>query len=81
MNESAIEFHNVTELESAATGGRTLRRFPASVRNTLSPLGRMVSQDAAGCEIRFVTEAQSFALPSPPRPHAWPRLNPLARIS
>jgi lysophospholipase L1-like esterase len=62
MIESNIEFHNTVELEPAAGGGRTLRRFPTSVRNTLNHLGRMVSQDAAGCEIRFVTEAQSFRI-------------------
>jgi lysophospholipase L1-like esterase len=60
MKESNIEFHNAVELEPAVGGGFTLRRIPASVRAALSPLGRMVSQDAAGCEVRFVTEAQSF---------------------
>jgi lysophospholipase L1-like esterase len=62
MNEVSIEFHNTIELEPAPTGGQLLRRFPKSVRGALSPLGRMVAQDAAGCEIRFVTEAQSFRL-------------------
>lgn len=62
MIESAIEFHNTVELEPAAGGGLTLRRFPKSVRDHLSPLGRMVSQDGAGCEIRLVTEAQSFRI-------------------
>lgn len=57
-----IEFHNVVELEPAAGGGVALRRIPASVRGALSPLGRMVAADAAGCEIRFVTAVESFRL-------------------
>ena len=57
-----IEFHNVVEMEPAAGGGFALRRIPASVRGALSPLGRMVAADSAGCEIRFVTEAESFRL-------------------
>lgn len=52
--------HNVVEFEPANTGGSYLRRFPHSVRKALSHLGHMVSEEAAGVEIRFVTEAQSF---------------------
>jgi len=55
-----IELHNTVELEEAAGGGVHLRRIPRAVRDCLSPLGRMVSQDSAGCELRFVTEAESF---------------------
>ena len=62
MMDSNIEFHNTVELEPAAGGGVMLRRMPRAVRDVLSPLGRMVSQDSSGCEIRFVTEADSFRL-------------------
>ena len=52
--------HENIELEEAAGGGLHLRRIPKAVRDCLSPLGRMVSQESAGCELRFVTEADSF---------------------
>ena len=54
MIHNNLEFHNVVEIEQPE---RWVRRFPAAVRNELSPLGRLVAQDAAGCEIRFVTES------------------------
>lgn len=74
MHYNAMELHNVVELEPAPGGGHYLRRFPKNVRNALSPLGRMMAQEAAGCEIRFVTEAESIrfsvsALPSPLAPY------------
>ena len=62
MIHQDLEFHNVVELEPSTTGGVTLRRFPSEVRQSLCPLGRMVSQDTAGCEIRCVTEAPSLRL-------------------
>ncbi len=54
--------HNVAELEPASTGGLYLRRFPGAVRRALSPLGRMVAEESAGVEIRFVTEGDAFRL-------------------
>jgi hypothetical protein len=55
-----IDFHNVTETELQADGGLALFRVPRSVRDTLSSLGRMVAEDSAGIEIRFVTDAPAF---------------------
>ena len=43
-------------------GGVYLRRFPRAVRDVLSPLGRMVAQESAGVELRFVTGAPGFRL-------------------
>jgi hypothetical protein len=60
MIHDNIELHNTVELEEAAGGGVYLRRIPKAVRDCLSPLGRMVSQESAGCELRFVTEADSI---------------------
>lgn len=57
-----IGLHNVAELEPAPGGGVFLRRFPRAVRAALSPLGGMVAQDAAGVELRFVTDAPHFCL-------------------
>lgn len=62
MIEHGVEFHNTVELEPAPGGGFMLRRLPRAARQVLTPLGRMVAQDSAGCEIRFVTEAESFRL-------------------
>jgi len=69
-----LEFHGAVELDPAVGGGLALRRFPKAVRDCLSPLGRIVSQESAGCEIRFVTEAESLRLevsvqPSPLAPY------------
>jgi len=74
MIHGDLEFNNTVELEPAAGGGVYLRRFPKHVRDVLSPLGRMVSQESAGCELRFVTEAQTIrlgvsSLPSPLAPY------------
>jgi lysophospholipase L1-like esterase len=74
MIYQGLELHGVVELEPAAGGGVLLRRFPAAVRERLSPLGRIVAQESAGCELRFVTEAESVrvavsSLPSPLAPH------------
>jgi lysophospholipase L1-like esterase len=74
MIHGDLEFNNTVELEPAAGGGVYLRRFPKQVRDVLSPLGRIVSQESAGCEIRFVTEADSVrvavsAQPSPLAPY------------
>lgn len=71
MIHNNLEFHNVVEIEPPDS---LLRRFPAAIRNTLSPLGRMVAQDAAGCEIRFVTDSTHLrvslsAMPSPLGPY------------
>jgi lysophospholipase L1-like esterase len=57
-----FSLHNVVEEEPCPTGGFYLRRFPKAVRNILSPLGAMVSEEAAGVEIRFVTESLGFRL-------------------
>ncbi len=60
MIHQDLQLHNVVELEPAEGGGVYLRRFPSRIREAISPLGRMVSQESAGVEIRFVTEARSF---------------------
>ena len=57
-----LEFHNTIELEPAVSGGLAIHRYPREVRDCLSPLGRMVSQESAGCELRFVTEAESIRI-------------------
>lgn len=62
MNSEKVSFHNVLELDPAAGGGNLLRRFPKLVRGALSPLGRLVAQESAGCELRFVTEARNIRL-------------------
>jgi hypothetical protein len=68
------ELHNTVEIEPAAGCGVHLRRFPKAVRDCLSPLGRVVAQESAGCELRFVTDAESIrvavsSLPSPLAPY------------
>lgn len=73
MIHQNVQLHNVVELEEAEAGGVLLSRFPRSVRKRLSPLGRMVAQESAGVEFRFVTAAKSFriavgSLPSPLAP-------------
>lgn len=78
MIHDGIALHNVVELEPAPGGGQYLRRFPRAVRDALSPLGRMVSQESCGVEIRFVTDSPNFRLalgtePSVLRP--WERHN------
>jgi len=74
MIHEDLEFNNTVELEPAAGGGVYLRRFPKHVRDVLSPLGRMVSQESAGCELRFITAAPNIrlavsSLPSPLAPY------------
>ena len=74
MDDLNIEFHGAVELEPSPGGGQLIRRFPKTVRDALSPLGRMVSQESAGCELRFVTDAQNIRLavssqPSPLAPY------------
>lgn len=69
-----LALHNVVELDDAPGDGVLLRRWPRAMRKCLSPLGRMVAQESAGCELRFVTNAKSFRLslgaqPSPLAPH------------
>ncbi len=60
MIHENVELHNTVEIEEAAGGGLHLRRIPKTVCNSLSPLGRMVAQESCGCELRFVTEAESI---------------------
>lgn len=55
-----IGLHNIAALEPAEGGGWYLRRFPREVRDALSPLGRIVAQESAGVELRFVTDAPHF---------------------
>lgn len=62
MIHGDIELHNTVEIEPAPGGGLLLRRFPRALRERLSALGRLVSQESAGCELRFVTEAESIRL-------------------
>ena len=57
-----IEFHNVAETELQADGGLMLFRVPRGVRQSLTALGRMVAEDSAGIEIRFVTDAPAFRI-------------------
>ncbi|HBC86348.1 MAG TPA: lysophospholipase [Lentisphaeria bacterium] len=56
------QLHNVAETEPFEGGGVFLRRFPGRIRNVLNPLGQMVSQESAGVELRFITDAKSFTL-------------------
>lgn len=75
-----IELHNALELLPTIGGGVHMIRIPEAVRSTLSPLGRMVAQESAGCEIRFVTQAKSFrvalsVLPSTLFPYEIHNLN------
>lgn len=57
MIHNGVEFHNVVELEEGTGfgGGLLLRRYPREVRHTLGERGRFISEEATGCEIRFVT--------------------------
>ncbi len=63
-----VGLHNVEQLEPADGGGLYLRRFPASVRSKLIPLGRMVSAESSGVELRFVTDSPNFCLAVSSRP-------------
>lgn len=62
LHQDNLYFHNVVELDAVPCGGLALRRFPARVRQALSPLGRMVSEESAGCEVRFVTDSPNFRI-------------------
>jgi len=57
-----LSFHNVAEFEPVEGGGVGLFRIPKTVREALSPLGRMVAEDSAGVEVRFVTGAPAFRI-------------------
>lgn len=57
-----LSCHNVAEFEPSPCGGVALFRIPRKVREALSPLGRMVAEDSAGIELRFVTEAPAFRI-------------------
>lgn len=57
-----IGLHNVAEMQPSESGGWYLRRFPESVRQELSPLGRMAVIESAGVELRFVTESPNFRI-------------------
>lgn len=59
---ASLAWHNVASLEPCVSGGWWLRRFPSQVRQQLSPNGQQVSSDSAGCEFRFVSEAELFRL-------------------
>lgn len=61
-NPQDLSFHNVTETVLQPDGGLALFRIPHSVRDALSVLGRMVAEDSAGMELRFVTEAPAFRI-------------------
>lgn len=62
MIHNNILFHNVVDLDPAPGGGVYVRRFPEDVRNIMCPLGKLVAQESSGCELRFVTESESFCL-------------------
>ncbi|WNQ10751.1 SGNH/GDSL hydrolase family protein [Paenibacillus aurantius] len=63
MRHDHIEFHNTAELEeSRSFGGVKLYRFPREVRHALGDRGRFISEEATGCELRFVTEAAHVRL-------------------
>lgn len=64
-----MEFHNVAELEvRLGLSGWRLQRFPNEARigmdtvRTLGERGPYISAQASGCEIRFVTEAQTLRI-------------------
>ncbi len=62
MIHGSVELHNVVELEPSVLGGQKLSRYPTAIRRVLTPLGQVVSNDSSGCEIRFVTEGDSFTI-------------------
>jgi len=57
-----VHFHNTVELDEAPGGGVLLRRYPRAVREAMGPLGRLVSEESSGCEIRFVAEAPNIRI-------------------
>ncbi|WP_168735942.1 GDSL-type esterase/lipase family protein [Cohnella fermenti] len=63
MRYEQVELHNVVAVENnQLCPGLLLQRFPETVRASMSERGRFISQQASGCEIRFVTEANQFRL-------------------
>jgi lysophospholipase L1-like esterase len=60
MLRDGLYFHNVTEIQETPGGTLKLYRFPASVRYALSDRGRFIAEEASGCEVRFVTDAQTL---------------------
>ncbi|NOU64831.1 lipase [Paenibacillus sp. LMG 31461] len=63
MIREHMYLHNVTEVEKHPTTGELqLYRFPKHVRHVLGDRGRIVSEEASGCEIRFVTEAPAIRI-------------------
>ncbi|CAH1226904.1 hypothetical protein PAECIP111891_06025 [Paenibacillus allorhizoplanae] len=63
MQFESIELHNVAEAEeNKLTHGLTLQRYPKAVREAMSERGGFVSQQASGCEIRFVTNSQNVRI-------------------
>lgn len=68
MTHLNIALHNVVETETLADGGLVLCRYPEKVRCALSALGKMVAEDSAGIELRFVTESPCFRISLGSRP-------------
>ena len=62
MEHLNIELHNVVETETFADGGLVLQRYPQKVRRSLSMLGKMIAEDSAGIELRFVTDSPCFRI-------------------
>ncbi|WP_043587573.1 GDSL-type esterase/lipase family protein [Geminisphaera colitermitum] len=56
---ASLEFHNA-HLDPREGGTWQLSRYPAPVRHALNERGRMVTMDACGVEIRFVTPAKNI---------------------
>jgi lysophospholipase L1-like esterase len=68
MTHWNVALHNVSETETLADGGLVLHRYPKAVRRSLSVLGRMIAEDSAGVELRFVTESPCFRISLGSRP-------------
>lgn len=62
MKDLNIALHNVAETAPLPDGGLILRRYPEKVRRSLSILGKMIAEDSAGIELRFVTESPCFRI-------------------
>ncbi|MFW6271056.1 MAG: SGNH/GDSL hydrolase family protein [Bacillota bacterium] len=67
MEFNNMQFFNIVEVEKNEYGsGLKLHRFPENVRNNLgrnkSSFGRHVARFTTGCEIRFVSEGDTFAI-------------------
>ncbi|OAS16433.1 SGNH/GDSL hydrolase family protein [Paenibacillus oryzisoli] len=61
MIREHVYLHNVTEVEEHPTTRELqLYRFPKHVRHAMGDRGRIVSEEASGCEIRFVTDAPTI---------------------